>query len=115
MRPADFLRDLRFGARALRRSPGFTATVVLTLGLGLGANTAIFALVNALLLRPLPVSDPSSLVLFSDGPLGTYGGPLGPGRVSLFSYPLYQRLRDGSRSFAGVAAQQSGETASVVR
>jgi hypothetical protein len=59
-------RDLRQGVRSLRRSPGFTLAVVLSLGLGIGANTAIFSLVEALFLRPLPVADPQALVFFTD-------------------------------------------------
>ena len=60
-------RDVRHSLRSLRKSPGFLVVVVLTLGLGIGANAAIFSLMDQLLLRPLPVNDPGALVLL-DGP-----------------------------------------------
>src|SRR3989475_2218065 len=59
----DLVQDLRFGLRTLRKSPGFTAVVVVTLALGIGANTAIFTLINALRMRTLPVQKPDELVL----------------------------------------------------
>ena len=59
-----FLHDLRFGGRLLIRKPAFTAIAVITLALGIGANTAIFTLINAVMLRPLPVTDAHELVLF---------------------------------------------------
>ena len=64
---ADLWQDLRFALRSLRLRPGFSAMVVLTLGLGVAANIAIFGLVNAALLRPLPVRAPEELVLFGPG------------------------------------------------
>ncbi len=97
------LQDLRFAGRMLSRTPGFSAAVVLSLGLGIGAGTAIFTLINALMLKPLPVERPERLVLFSEGRArGFIGGQ--SGRWEIFSYPLYKHLRERQRSFEGVAA-----------
>jgi predicted permease len=117
---ADLQQDLRYSLRSLRRRPGFTALVVLTLALGIGANAAVFSLVDTILLRSLPVRDPERLVLLSDGLEGGYSsGGLGRGRVRTYSYGLFDHLRrDGQAAegvFEGVVAQQTTRTRSVVR
>src|SRR5262245_35121930 len=91
------LADLRHAARQLVRSPGFTAVATLSLGLGIGANTAIFSLVNGVLLKPLPVRDPGGVVaVFTSD----YSGPA----YGASSYPDYLDFRDASDTFTGLAA-----------
>jgi len=87
-------QDLRFGLRMLRKSPGFTAVAVLTLALGIGANTATFSFLDTVLLRPLPVSDPARLVSLSRF------SPQGEGES--FSFPAFQEFEDSRGVFAGV-------------
>lgn len=89
-------QDVRYGARTLRRWPGFTAVSILTLALGIGANTAIFSVVNAVLLRPLPFRDPGKLCLVTES-LPSFP-ILGP------SYENYVDFRDQAKSFEGIAA-----------
>ena len=98
------VQDVRYGIRMLARNPGFTAVAVITLALGIGANTAIFTLINAVMLKALPVQKPEQLVLFGEGVRRGFVG-LGSGQhYDIFSYPLYEHLRDNNSSFEGIAA-----------
>jgi len=106
---ADLGRDLRYALRMLARNPGFTAVAVLTLALGIGANTAIFTLVNALLLRSLPVQNPNDLLVLGHGMDRGIVGEAQRGSWELFSYSFYQQLRDHNQAFQDVCAFQSYE------
>ncbi len=101
------LQDIRYGLRFMVRSPGVTAVAVLSLALGIGANAAIFSVVSALLLKMLPVQDPSALVFF--GPADASGNSDGfpDDSMSLFSYPIYREMSQKNQVFGGVAALSS--------
>src|SRR3954465_5296741 len=99
---SNLLHDLKFGARLLAKTPGFTAVAALSLALGIGANTTIFTLVNAVLLNPLPVEDPSQLVsVFTTDERNQGNGQLGFLQISPMNY---KDLRDKNEVFAGLAA-----------
>lgn len=105
------LQDIRYGVRRLARQPGFTVVAVLTLALGIGANTAIFSAVRAVLLQTLPVRDPERLVLFSESTSeGTMSGDAVTGAWELFSYPSFEYFKAHSPSFENLAAFRSGES-----
>ncbi|HEY7096464.1 MAG TPA: ABC transporter permease [Terriglobales bacterium] len=103
------LQDVRYALRLLRKTPGFTITVILTLALGIGANAAIFTLVHSVLLQNLPVTDPKTLVRLGDEiDCCVNGGAPANGKYSLFSTDTYQQLRKSVPEFADLAAIQAG-------
>jgi len=107
LRLLDELRaDVRYAGRLLRRSPAFAAVAVLSLGLGIGANTAIFTLLDTVMLKSLPVKEPARL-FFVDNSGGKSGGNSGP------PYPCFEILRDRNRYFSGMAAFKAGASMNV--
>jgi len=98
---STLFRDLKIGARLVIKNPGFTIAAVLSLALGIGANTTIFTLINAVLLHPLPVDEPAELVSVFTTDERNQGGPLGFLQVSPMNY---RDLRDKNDSFSGLAA-----------
>ena len=107
-------KDIQFGLRMLAKSPGFTAIAIITLALGIGANTAIFSLMNQVLLQRLPITNPDELVILrSPGPMTGHVSTDGDSTES-FSYPMYKGLRDSNSVFSGILARY-GFSASVAR
>ena len=101
----DARRDLQYAMRSLRRTPGFTAVAILTLALGIGANVTIFTLLDAVVLKPLPVPAASELVAFyENGPEGAPDPTGGSGRYLRFSYPRFERLQEALGSLGSMAA-----------
>src|SRR5947208_8131870 len=99
------LQDLRYAVRTLAKSPGFTAAVVLTLALGIGATTSIFSLVHAVLLKSLPVANPGELYRLGRESRCCYQGGYSQAKeFSLVSYELYRYLRDNTKGFSELAA-----------
>ena len=99
---ATLLQDLKYALRMLTKSPGFAAVAILTLALGIGANTAIFSLMNAVMLRDLPVKQPNQLVVFGEGRAA--GSEDGIGETQLYSYWFYREARTRNHSFSDVAS-----------
>src|SRR5215472_4032749 len=108
--------NLRYALRQFRLSPVFTAAAIGTLALGIGGTTAIFTLIDAIMLRSLPVKDPATLYRIGDGDsCCVQGGP--QDRWGMFSFPLYERIQAATPEFEEVAAFQTspGARASVRR
>ncbi|HTW45489.1 MAG TPA: ABC transporter permease [Acidobacteriaceae bacterium] len=99
------VQNMRHALRQLRKSPGFTLTVVITLALGIGANAAVFTLFDQVLLRMLPVEKPQQLVRFEfKGSFSGSASSFGGGIENYFSYPMYKDLRDQNKVFSGMLA-----------
>src|SRR5213595_3963843 len=96
------MNDLRYAARQLIKNPGFTAVAALTLALGIGANTAVFSVINATLLRPFPYENPERLVILQERNAG--------GGLEDVSYLNFADWRSQSASFESMAAQREGES-----
>ncbi|HKD92468.1 MAG TPA: ABC transporter permease, partial [Terriglobales bacterium] len=102
----SLLQDIRYALRQLRNAPGFTLTAILTLALGVGANTAVFTLVHAVMLKSLPVADPGQLYRVGDNDNCCVWGGF-QDDWGLFAGPLYEYLRDHTPGFKDMAAMQS--------
>ena len=97
------IQDVRYAWRTMRRSPAFTITAILSLGMAIGANTAIYAIVDAAMLRPLPVPDPARVFTLA-APALDAATPSGPSETESFSYPLFTQLRAAAGGAAHLAA-----------
>jgi predicted permease len=104
---ADLRRDFVYGARLLAKSPGFTTVAVLSLALGIGANTAIFSLIDSVLLKLLPVKDPQQLVALTDPTESGTSIGTSTGERGILSTREFEALRDRTQSFSGMLAAQS--------
>ena len=111
----SFLKDLRFSMRQIRRSPGLSLVAILSLALGIGANTAIFTVINDLMLKQLPVRDPERLVSFGDGMNAGIMALSDPGPYTVFPYEFYHRIGGNREELDGIAGFSSFQTQVSVR
>src|SRR6476659_10807776 len=103
-RRIEMLHDLRYGLRMLLKRPGVTLIAVLSLALGIGANTAIFSLIDAVMLKSLPIHEPDRLVLFGNGEDAGVSNGFPREKTDLFSFPFYREVRQRAQTLEGVGA-----------
>jgi hypothetical protein len=99
-----FWHDVRYALRGMRRNPMVTDVAVLSLALGIGANTAIFSLIDTVMLEKLPAKNAESLVLLGDGTSSGSTDDEPPGKWAMFSYPVYKELESRNQVFSGLLA-----------
>lgn len=105
-------QDIGYAARILRKSPGFACVAILSIALGVGANTAIFSVIDAVMLKALPVRNANELLIVGN-PTREGSRSAGSGRTDIFSYPFYQRFRDDNAVFSDVYASGRSEQLDV--
>ncbi len=110
----SLLQDLKYALRQLRKAPGFAVTAILTLALGIGANTAVFTLVHAVMMKSLPVTEPGELWRLGDSEMCCVNDGL-EDSWALFSYGMYKHFRDSTPAFVQLAAFQAGRGEAGVR
>jgi putative ABC transport system permease protein len=110
---SELLGDLRYGVRTLRKSPGFTAVALLTLAIGIGANTAIFSFVNGVLLKPLPYEEPERIVRVLEKPPG--GGRNGISTLNYLDWQKENTVFDYMAAQSGGSVTLTGVTEPVPR
>jgi MacB-like periplasmic core domain len=108
-------QDLRYAARTLRNSPSFTIVVLLCLALAIGANTAIFSVMNALMIRTLPVRQPEQLALLGNGQVSGTNDDFAHNEPDLFSWPFFNEIRKDNPVFSDILAVRSFGTSAHVR
>lgn len=111
---STFLQDLRFALRRLRNAPGFTTTAVVIIALGIGANTAVFTLVHAIMMKSLPVADPAGIYRIGDANMCCVYGGL-EDNWGLFSYPLYKHFQEQTPAIRELSAAQANRDELAVR
>ncbi len=114
----QLMQDARYGLRMLLRNPAFTAVAVVTLAIGIGANTAVFSLIQAIVVKPLPVRDPEQLVIFTDDEAGSgtnISSTPPEGIWHLYSYEIFSYLQQQPLPFEAIAATRSGRSSVLAR
>src|SRR5215831_10187680 len=100
----SFIQNVRYAFRMLGKNPGFTLVAILSLGLGIGANTATFTLIDSLMLKSLPVREPQQLVSFGKEIDGGQVDGIGPGPLDIFTYDFYKQVEQQHEPFEDICA-----------